>query len=74
MPQRVQEVTEVRPRLWLGRIRPEQKGEVLTWLRRVPVEQEIREERLRARRFERRQSCAVEAEFQSSEEPNLDGW
>jgi MFS family permease len=43
-PQVVQDVTQVRPRLRLRRVRPEQEGETLSWLRRLPVEQQIDQE------------------------------
>jgi hypothetical protein len=42
--QGVQNVTKIGARLWLLRIRPELEREVLAGLRRVAVEEEIREE------------------------------
>jgi hypothetical protein len=49
MAEIVEHVAHVGPGLSLGRVRPQQKGEMLARLRCVPVEQEIDEERLRPR-------------------------
>jgi len=39
----VQDVPQVRPRLGLGRVRPEQEREALPRLRRVAIQDEVRE-------------------------------
>ena len=43
-PQVVQDVAQVRPRLRLGGVGPEQEREPLAWLRRAPVQQQVREQ------------------------------
>ena len=54
-PEVVEDVTEVRLRLRLGRIRPEEEGETLPRLSRLAVEEQVSEQRLRAGRLEPRQ-------------------
>jgi hypothetical protein len=48
----VEHVTQVRPRLPLGRVGPQQERQPLPRLRRVPVQQEVGEQRLRPRRLQ----------------------
>jgi hypothetical protein len=64
----MEHVPEVRPRLGLARVRPQEEGEALPRLGRLPVEQEVREERLGAGGFERGQRRFPEPELQLAEE------
>ena len=65
-------MAEVRPRLRLGRVGPEEERETLSRLGRVPVEQEVGEERLGARGLERRQAGSVVAQVELAEEPDAE--
>jgi hypothetical protein len=69
-PQVVEHVAQVRPRLTLGRVGPQQEREMLPRLRRVAVEQQVREQRLRPRGLERRQHGVPEPEVQLTEQPD----
>ena len=71
-PQLVQHVPQVRPRLRLGGVRPQQEREPLPRLRRVAVEQQVGEQRLGARRLERRQGTLAEPELQLAEQPDAE--
>jgi hypothetical protein len=72
--QGVEQVAEIRARLRLGRIGPEQKGETLARLRRVPMEEEVGEQRFGARRLEGRQRPIALPQVEGAEEPNPERW
>lgn len=65
-------MAQVGPRLRLGRVRPEEKGEALPRLRRVPVREEVRQERRGARGLKRRQNLATAADFEIAQEPDAE--
>src|SRR5215210_975712 len=66
-------MAEVRPRLPLARIGPQEEGHALPGLGRLPVEEEIGEQRLSARRPERWQGVSPMAKTELVEEPNDEG-
>jgi hypothetical protein len=68
-PEVVEHLAEVRLGLALRRIGPEHEGQALTRLRRVAVEQHVREQRLRATGVQRRNLPLSEAEVHGPEEP-----
>jgi hypothetical protein len=55
----VQHVPKVGARLCLGGVRPEEEGDPLTWLRRVPMEQEVGQQGLGARRLQLRRDLSA---------------
>ena len=64
----VQDLTEIRPRLGLGRVWPEQEREALTWLRRVAMHQQVRQQRLGARRIQGRHPRLAQAHVEAAEQ------
>ena len=74
MAEGMQHVPQVRARLGLGRVRPEQKGEMLAWLRRITVEQEVGKQRLGARGLERGQGGLAVAQVERAEQPYAQHW
>jgi hypothetical protein len=69
-PQDVQQMAQVGPRLGLARVGPEQVGQALARLRRIPVEQQIGEQRLGPGRAERRHRGLALAEVELAEDPD----
>jgi hypothetical protein len=68
VPQGMQDVAQVRARLRLARVRPQEARDPRPRLRRVPVQQQIGEQRLGARRLQRRQRRVAEPQTQLSEQ------
>jgi hypothetical protein len=68
----VQHVAQVGPGLRLAGVGPEQEGQALPGLGRLPVQQQVGEQRLRPRRLERRQRESVQAQVQLAEEPDAE--
>jgi hypothetical protein len=69
-PQDVEQVAQVGPGLGLAGVGPEQEGQALARLGRLPVEQQVGEQRLGPGRAERRQRGIAEAEVELAEEPD----
>src|SRR6266851_524316 len=69
-PEVVKHVTKVRLCLRLGRIGPEEKGQTLSRLSGLAVEEVIREQRLCAGRIEPRQGRLAELKSELAEEPD----
>jgi hypothetical protein len=67
----VQHLPQVGLRLALGRLWPQQEGQVLTGLRRMAVEQQVGEQGLGARRVQRRQLLPAEAEIHAAEQSRV---
>lgn len=65
-------MAQVGPRLRLGRVRPEEKGEALPGLRRVPVQEKVREQRRGACRLQGRKNLATAADFEIAQEPDTE--
>jgi hypothetical protein len=63
----VEHVAQVRQRLPLGGLGPEQEGEPPPGLRRVAVEQQVGQQRLSPRRVERRQGGLAIAQGEPAE-------
>jgi hypothetical protein len=70
----VEQVAEIRPRLRLGRVGPKEVREVLPRLRRIPVEEEVGEQRLDARGLERQQRGLAVPQIEGTEQPNAERW
>ena len=64
----VQDLTQIRPRLGLGRLRPEQERKTLTWLRRIAMHQQVRQQRLGARRVEGRHPRLAQPHVETAEQ------
>jgi hypothetical protein len=70
-PQVVQDLAQVRPRLGLGGVGPEQEGEALARLRRVAVDEQVGEQRFRPRRLERGERDVAAAEAHLPEQTDV---
>jgi hypothetical protein len=66
----VQDMAKIRARLRLGRVGPQQERQAPAGLRRIPVEQQVGEQRLRPRRLQRRQRRRVQAQVPLPQEPD----
>jgi len=63
-----QELAQVRQRLLLARVGPQQEGEALARLGRVTAQQQIGQQRLDPRRVQRRQRLVAEAQLDAAEQ------
>ena len=68
--QGVQHMAQVRPRLRFRRVRPEQERQALARHCGGGVQQQVGEQRLRARGVERRQQLAVDTQLEPAQEPD----
>jgi hypothetical protein len=68
--QDVEQVAQVGPGLGLAGVRPEQEGQALAGLGRLPVEHQVGEQRLGPGRAERRHRGRVEAQVELTQEPD----
>lgn len=68
----MEDVAQVRPRLRLGRIGPEEEGETLPGLCRLPVEEEVGEQRLCPGRLEPWQRRLAGPKVEFAEESDLE--
>jgi hypothetical protein len=68
VPQVMEHVTQVRPRLRFARVRPESKREVLARLSGVAIQKQIRQKRLGTRGPQRRHGPVAESKIEAAEE------
>jgi len=67
-------MAEIRPRLLLGGVGPEEERETLPWLRRFPMEEKIGEQRRGASGLEWRKKSLTIAQLELSEETDVQDW
>ena len=73
VPQLVEDLPEVVAGLRLARVRPEDEGQVLSQLRRVPVQEEVREQGVEPRRADAGHRLVAMRQAEPAEETDVQG-